>query len=83
MNVVRELFVVAFREQAEHAGFRGQRHPRLPDVRAWWPSMGTAALEGMKLERITIDSRVRLDRADRDHLRACQAMFPDPIWMEF
>lgn len=81
-----ELVVFPSREVAEYAGFRGRagtKHPQNENIRSWWPSLGSRSLDGLRLARITIDPRTRLDQADRAHLQAAQAMFRDPIWMEF
>ena len=58
MAATTELFIFMCRRDADAAGFRGCRHPRIPDAIAWWPGAGMANLMGPRFRRVIVDSGI-------------------------
>jgi len=50
------LFVFHTRQQADYAGFKGERHPQRRDWQAWWPSLGERPLRARRFSTMILSS---------------------------
>lgn len=83
-----ELVVFRTHQDAREAGFRGDRHPKYPHIKAWWPGAGIRGLAMRPFQRVTIPrgmDAVQVSGEGRlwDILRARQRVYgDDTVWIE-
>lgn len=94
-HMPRELIVFADARAAQHAGFKGHRHPQMPWVEAWWLGRGHDVLRGSEWGRVTVTDWARRSLYERNRyldvgeldgilheLRSHRLRLPPMVWME-